>query len=85
MKFVQKLKFISIENRVGEKGEYKDKPYFLVKLFDDEQNQMYSLFLTDNKELAETLLGFTKYDEYEFKLSLYRDKYGWQLDLIDVI
>ena len=85
MTFKQKLKFIAIENRVGEKGEYKDKPYFLVKLFDDEQNQMLSFFLTDNKALAETLLGFAKYDEYEFELSIFRGKFGWDVELVNVI
>lgn len=85
MKFKIKLKFIAIENRVAEKGEYKGKPYFLVKLFDDEQDQMYSFFLVDNKELAEKLLSLVKYEEYEFELLLYRSKFGWDVDLINIL
>lgn len=85
MKFNQKLSFISIENKVAETGQFKDKPYFLLKLFDEETNQLYSFFIVDKKDLAETLLSLVKHDIYEFEFLAYRGKYGWEVELKDVI
>ena len=85
MKFNQALGFISLENKVGEKGEYKDKPYFQLKLLDEEENQMVVLFIQGQKELCEKLAKLKKHEMYEFLLNIRKSKYGYDLTLDDVI
>ena len=85
MKINQVLSFIELEAKVGEKGEYKDKPYFQLKLFDEEENQVMVFFITDKKELCEKLSKLKKHEMYEFVLNLRKSKYGYDLLAQDVI